>query len=291
MKIAITAESTIDLPQEMLEEYRIKTVPFTVIMGGEEFADGTIDPQRLFDYTKENKKLPKTAAVNQFQYEEFFREVLKDADHIIHFSLSSAISCAYKNAESASKEEEFLGKVDVIDSKTLSTGIALQAIYASELANAGYTPEEIVAKVLERRSSALASFTIETLDNLFKGGRCSALAMLGANILHLKPQIIVKEDGSMTKDHLYRGTLMKVNEHYVDDELAAHPNYDKKLIFITHSGLPEDVLEMIREKLQKAGFERIVATRASATISVYCGPHTVGILFYADGPHPITPKN
>ena len=153
MKIAITAESTIDLPQEMLEEYRIKTVPFTVIMGGEEFADGTIDPQRLFDYTKENKKLPKTAAVNQFQYEEFFREVLKDADHIIHFSLSSAISCAYKNAESASKEEEFLGKVDVIDTKTLSTGIALQAIYASELANAGYSPEEIVTKVLERRSN------------------------------------------------------------------------------------------------------------------------------------------
>lgn len=288
MEIVITAESTIDLPQNMLDEYNIKTIPFTVIMGEEEFADGTIDPQRLFDFTNETKKLPKTSAVNQFQYEEFFKEVLKEYDHIIHFSLSSAISSANKNAEEAAKT--FDGKVTVIDSRTLSTGIAVQAIYASELVKAGYSVEEIVEKVLERRKYARASFTIETLDNLFKGGRCSALSMLGANLLRLKPQIIVQEDGSMTKDHLYRGTLMKVNEKYVDDELAQYPNIDKKIIFITHSGLPDDVLEMIKTKLKAAGFRRIEATRASATISVYCGPHTVGILFYSDGEHPIVAK-
>lgn len=289
MKIAITAESTIDLPKEMLDEYQIKTVPFTVIMGEEEFADGTIDPESLFEFTRINKKLPKTSAVNQFQFHEFFSEVLQDADAIIHFSLSSAISSAFKNAEEAAKE--FDGKVTVIDTKTLSTGIAVQAIYAKELVDAGYDVNEIVEKILERRSSAFASFTIETLDNLYKGGRCSALSMLGANILRLKPQIVVKEDGSMTKDHLYRGNLMKVNNEYVDDELKAHPNPDKKIIFITHSGLPEDVLEMIKGKLQAAGFRRIVPTRASATISVYCGPHTVGVLFYGDGEHPVTPKN
>lgn len=288
MKIAITAESTIDLPQEMLDEYQIKTVPFTVIMGDEEYADGNIDPNKLFEYTKTTKKLPKTSAVNQYQYEEFFENILKEYDHIIHFSLSSAISSASKNAEEAAKE--YPGKVTVIDTKTLSTGIALQAIYAKELVDAGYSVEEIVEKVLERRKYAFASFTIETLDNLYKGGRCSALSMLGANLLRLKPQIIVKEDGSMTKDHIYRGNLMAVNMKYVDDELAAHPNPDKKLIFITHSGLPDDVLEMIRGKLQAAGFERIEPTRASATISVYCGPHTVGILFYGDGPHPIEKK-
>lgn len=289
MKIAITAESTIDLPQRMLEEYEIRTLPFTVMMGEEEFADGTIEPDRLFAYTKETKKLPKTSAVNQFQYEEFFKQTLEEYDAIIHFSLSSAISCACKNAEEAAKE--FDGKVTIIDTKTLSTGIALQAIYARELVNAGYSVEEVVSKVLERRPYAFASFTIETLDNLYKGGRCSALSMLGANLLHLKPQIIVKEDGSMTKGALYKGNLIKVNDKYVDDELRAHPNPDKKLIFITHSGLPEDVLNMIKDKLTKVGFERIEETRASATISVYCGPHTVGILFYGDGPHPIEKKN
>ncbi len=289
MKIAITAESTIDLPQNILDEYKIRTLPFTVIMGEEEFADGTIDPQRLYDFTKETKKLPKTSAINQFQYEEFFKKVLEDSDHIIHFCLSSAISSACKNAQEAA--EGFKGKVTIIDTKSLSTGIALQAIYASELADAGYSPEEIEAKVLERRKYARASFTIETLDNLFKGGRCSALSMLGANLLHLKPQIIVQEDGSMTKDHIYRGPLMKVNEKYVEDELATYQNIDKKLIFITHSGLPENVLAMIREKLQAAGFSRIEETRASATITVYCGPNTVGVLFYSDGDHPITPKN
>lgn len=288
MKIAITAESTIDLPQRMLDEYKIKTVPFTVIMGEEEFADGTIDPQRLFDFTKETKKLPKTSAVNQFQYEEFFKEILKEADHVIHFCLSSAISSAYKNAVEAAKE--FDGKITVIDSKSLSTGIAVQAIYASELADAGYDPTEIEEKIIERRKYACASFTIETLDNLYKGGRCSALSMLGANLLHLKPQIVVQEDGSMTKDHIYRGNLMKVNDKYVDDELAQYTNIDKKIIFITHSGLPEDVLEMIKEKLRNAGFRRIEATRASATISVYCGPNTVGVLFYSDGEHPIQEK-
>lgn len=288
MKILITAESTIDIPQKMLDEYNIKTVPFTVIMGEEEYADGTIDPERLFQFTKENKKLPKTSAVNQFQFEEFFEKWLKEYDYIIHFSLSSAISSAYKNAEEAAKE--FDGRVKVIDTKTLSTAIALQAVYAKGLVDAGYEPDEIVEKVLERRQYAYASFTIETLDNLYKGGRCSALSMLGANLLHLKPQIVVKEDGSMTKDHIYRGNLMKVNNQYVDDELAAHPNHDKKIIFITHSGLPEEVIEMIKGKLQAAGFERIEPTRASATISVYCGPNTVGILFYGDGPHPIEKK-
>ncbi len=289
MKILITAETTIDLPKRMLDQYQIKLLPFTVIMGDKEYADGEVSPDELYAYTKETKKLPKTSAVNVFQYKAFFEETLKECDAIIHFSLSSAISSSCKNAMEAA--ESFGEKVIVIDSKTLSTGIAVQAIYAKELADAGYVPKEIERLVLERRAHAKASFTIETLDNLYKGGRCNALSLLGANLLNLKPEIIVQEDGSMTKNHVYRGPLMKVNNKYVDDQLAAHPNIDKKIIFITHSGLPENVLAMIRQKLKDAGFERIEETRASATISVYCGPNTVGVLFYDDGPHPIVAKH
>lgn len=287
MKIAITAESTIDLPERMLEEYDIKTVPFTVIMGENSYMDGEIGFKELYEYTANNKKLPHTAAVNEFQYDELFENTLKDYDEVIHFSLSSAISSAYSNASNSAKKFEH---VHVIDSLTLSTGIALQAIYARELANAGYSVDEIIAKVLERRSHAKASFTIQTLDNLYKGGRCSALAKFGANLLKLKPEIIVKEDGAMTSGHKYKGDLLKVNNAYVDDQLAAHPNPDKKLIFITTSGAPIEVREMVRKKLTDAGFERIEDTTASGTISVYCGPNTLGILFYDDGPHPIEKK-
>lgn len=288
MKLAITAESTIDLPKRMLQEFDIHTVPFTVIMGEKSYLDGEVGSDALYAYVKQTKKLPHTAAVNQFQYEELFKKMLESYDYVLHFSLSSAISSAYQNASAAA--EEFGGKVKVIDSLTLSSAIALQAIYARELANAGYSLDEIEAKVLARRSHAKASFTIETLDYLYKGGRCNALSMLGANLLHLKPQIIVQEDGSMTKDHIYRGPLMKVNRSYVKDQLEAHPNPDLSFAFITTPVLPQEVADMMRQMLVERGFQRIEQTTASATISVYCGPNTVGILFYDDGPHPIEPK-
>ena len=144
MKIAISAETTIDLTPELLKEFDIKTLPFTLVLGEDSVLDGQISPDELFAYTEKTGQLPRTSAVNQFQYEEHFRPILQEYDVIIHFALSSKISSACSNAIAASEEEEFKGKVFIIDTLSLSTGIALQAIYARKLARIGKDPEEIV---------------------------------------------------------------------------------------------------------------------------------------------------
>ena len=282
MKIAITAESTIDLPKSLLQEFSIQTVPFSVSMGDKTGLDGEITPEEEFAYTKKTGKLPHTAAVNPFQFEEFFSSVLKDYDHIIHFSLSSKISKACENATLVSHEEAYEGKVDVIDTLSLSTGIALQAIYATKLVKQGLEPSEIVAKCKARIPYCQASFSLESVDNLYKGGRCSALAMIGANILKIKPEIYVSE-GKMIAGKKYRGSMETVVGHYVDDTLASFPNPDKDLVFITYSTATEEALKVAKEKLVAKGFKRIEYTTAGATIACYCGPHCLGILYINDG--------
>ena len=286
MKICISAETTIDLTPELLEEFDIKTLPFTLVLGEDSVLDGQISPDELFAFTDKTGKLPRTSAVNQFQYEEHFRPLLKEYDAIIHFALSSKISSACSNAIAASEEEEFKGKVFVIDTLSLSTGIALQAFYGRKLARLGKSPEEIVEACKMRVPFDQTSFSLESVNYLYKGGRCSMLAMLGANVLRLKPEIFVK-DGAMVAGAKYRGPMKKVVLEYVEDTLKLFPNFDPAEVFITYSTAPQEVLDAVKERLEKAGFERIHFTRAGGTISCHCGPHCLGILYMNDGPHPL----
>ena len=286
MKIAISAETTIDLTPKILEEFDIKTLPFTLVLGEESVLDGQISPDELFAFTDKTGKLPRTSAVNQFQYEEYFRSLLGEYEAVVHFSLSSKLSSACSNAIAASQEDEFKGKVFVIDTLSLSTGIALQAMYGRKLARAGKTPEEIVEAVKARIPFDQTSFSLESVNYLYKGGRCSMLAMLGANVLRLKPEIYVK-DGAMVAGAKYRGPMKKVVLEYVEDTLKLFPNIDPEEVFITYSTAPEDVLDAVRGRLLEAGFQRIHFTRAGGTISCHCGPHCLGILYMNDGPHPI----
>ncbi len=284
MKIAISAESTIDLPKEILSEFDIKTVPFTLVMDDTQALDGEVNAEDLFKFVEKTGKLPKTSAVNEFQFEEHFKKLFDEGyEAIIHFSLSSKISSACQNAIKASEK---IKNVYVIDTLALSTSIALQAIYGRKLATAGKEPEEIVKLVKERINGLQTSFVLETVNYLYKGGRCSALAMFGANLLHIKPKIIM-DNGAMTSTKKYRGNMMKVVSEYVEDTLAEANNMDKSLVFITSSSAPSDVVEAVKERLKKAGFERIVPTQAGATITCHCGPHTLGILYYNDGEHKI----
>ena len=163
MKIAITAESTVDLTKELLEKYDIKTLPFTVILGDNEYKDGEITSSDIFKFVEENKILPKTSAINEAQYSEFFEEVLKDYDAIVHFCLSGEISSACKNAKLA---KESFNNVFVVDSRSLSTGIALLAIYARELAESGKSAEEIFELCENRTKDVQASFVVKKLDYL-----------------------------------------------------------------------------------------------------------------------------
>ncbi len=279
MKIAITAESTIDLPFDLLRLYEINTIPFTVILGDKEFQDGQIDPESIFRFVDDKKILPKTSAINKESYLNFFKDILTNVDAVVHIGLSSQISSSYENAKNASNELE---NVYVVDSLSLSTGIALLAIYARKLVDSGLDAEEVYKKVSARVPSVQASFVLERLDYLYKGGRCSALSYFGANLLKIRPQILVK-NGKMGSYKKYRGSMDKVVEDYCRDTLNEFNKPDLEVAFLTYTTATDRMVENARKALQKRGFKTIYETHAGATISSHCGEHTLGILYINDG--------
>lgn len=276
MKIAITAETTIDLPKEILEEYEIRTTPFGIDFGGSLKDDRFGISSEIFEYVESSKQLPKTSAIPPEQYREFFEEIKKDYDAIIHFSISSLMSSAYNNAKLISSEME---NVYVVDSMNLSTGIALLAMYASTLNKSGKSYEDIISAVEERKHKIRSSFVVEKLNYLYKGGRCSALTLLGANVLKIKPQIVV-ENGRMSVGKKYVGAMNKIINKYCDDLMSQYPNVDLESVFITHSSPMPDIQKSLKSKLQDRGFVNVYDTLAGGTISSHCGPNCIGILFF-----------
>lgn len=279
MKIAITAESTVDLPKELKEKFDIKTVPFSILLGEELIEDGEGVSKKIFDYVSKTKVLPKTSAVNEEQYKDFFDEILKDYDGIVHFSLSSNMSSAFSNARRSAEEYK---NVKVVDSQSLSTGIALLAIYARKLADKGDSLETIVEKVEKRIPYVQASFVLKRLDYLYKGGRCSRLQLFGANLLKLRPQILV-HDGKMGPGKRFRGNMEKCVMDYCNATLETFNNPDYENVFITYSSAEDSTLEKVKNLLKSKGFKNIYLTTASGTISSHCGEDCLGILYINDG--------
>ena len=281
MNIALSTESTVDLTSELIKENNINVIPYTIMLGDDLKIDGTFPTEEIFDFVKSTKQLPKTSAINEVQYNDYFESLLKNgADAIIHISLSGCITSATTNAINASKN--FPNQVYVIDSKTLSTGIALLCLYARKLIDKGLEVEEIVKKVEERIPFVQASFVIERLDYLYKGGRCSSLQAFGANILKLRPQIILK-DGKMVTGKKYRGPMDIVIKNYCLDTLSEFNNPDKEVVFITYSSATEKMIENAKSVLTENGFKNIICTYAGCTITSHCGEHTLGILYINDG--------
>lgn len=275
MKIKISAESTIDLPKEMLEKYEISTTPF-----GINFKDRLVDDsfgigEEIFKYVEESKVLPKTSAIGPEQYKEYFENLKKDNDIIIHISLSSHLSSAFNNATLVSREME---NVYVIDSRNLSTGIALLAIRAKKLVDDGVSADKIVKTIEELTGKVVTSFVLDRLNYMYKGGRCNAVTLLGANLLKIKPQIVVN-NGRMSVGKKYRGALSKVVATYADDVVAEYANADKEMVFVTHSSPMPEEEQIITEKLRAFGFKNIYNTTAGGTICSHCGPDCIGILF------------
>ena len=280
MKIAISAESTLDLSKELIKQYDVHVIPFTVLLGEEAYLDGEISSQDIFDYVDKTKVLPRTSAINEFQYREYFKGLLAEGyDAIIHFSLSSEISSSCSQAIEAAKKFD---NAYVIDSRSLSTGIALEVIYASKLAKKGVAAREIVEKVNARIPYVQASFVIQTLEYLHKGGRCSGLARFGAAILRIKPQIIVSE-GKMAPAKRYFGRKTQVIAAYCRDTLEQFANPDLSVAFVTHTLATPEMVAVAIDALRERGFKTIYETTAGATITSHCGPQTLGILFINDG--------
>lgn len=284
MKVIITSDSSCDLSKEQLEEYNIYEVPISVILGDNEFKDGVdIHPEDIFEYVKQNKKLPKTAAISAYEYGEFFKSVFeKEGDvKLVHIGLGSKISSSYNNAVEASKE--FDGKVIVVDGNNLSSGTGLLVLYAAKLAKTGEEAEKIAKKVEARVSAVQAGFIIQEVSYLYKGGRCSAMALIGANLLRIKPRIQVI-DGVMKNVGKPRGKMLPVLKQYVDDVLKQYDNPDKSICFVTHSSIePEVANEIVEYVKSKNIFDKVVETIASSTITSHCGKGTLGILYINDG--------
>ncbi len=281
MKIAISSDSSLDLTTELIQKYDIHVVPFSIVMGEKAYLDGEVTSKDIFAYTAKTGKLARTSAVNEAQSEAHFASLLKDHDAVIHFTISSDMSASYQNAVLAAKK---FNNVYVVDSRTLSTGVALQAIYAKKLADKGLEPEEIVSRVKERIPYDQASFAIEAVNYLYKGGRCSGVAALGANLLHIRPQIIVK-NGKMGPGKKFRGPMIRWVKDYVEETLREYPNPDHSIVFITYSSATDEVVAWCKERLAQAGFKEIYNTNAGGTVSCHCGPGTLGVLYFNDGDH------
>lgn len=275
--IRISADSTCDLSPEQLSRYDIGIIPLYISLGGDSMKDGVeITSQTIFDYVTKTGQLPKTAAPSVADYLDFFRErQTSPSVSLVHFTISSKFSSSYQNACIAAAEFQ---NVTVVDSRNLSTGHGHAVIEAAVLRDRGASVEEILAHEKEIIPKIRASFIVDRLDYLYKGGRCSGVAALGANLLKLKPCIEVV-DGEMKVGKKYRGTIDKVLPQYTADKLSAG-KMKKDLIFITHTGCTKEVTDSVRGKIKElANFDEIVETIAGSTITSHCGQNTLGVLF------------
>ncbi len=275
--IRISADSTCDLSPEQLSRYDIGIIPLYISLGDESMKDGVeITAQTIFDYVTKTGQLPKTAAPSVADYLDFFRErQTSPNDILIHFTISSKFSSSYQNACIAAAEFE---NVTVIDSQNLSTGHGHAVMEAAVMKERGAPAEDIVKHVREIIPKICASFIVDRLDYLYKGGRCSGVAALGANLLKLKPCIEVV-DGEMKVGKKYRGTIDKVLPLYTADKLSGK-KMKKDLIFITHTGCSREIVESVRNKVKELySFDEIVETVAGSTITSHCGQNTLGVLF------------
>ena len=277
--IVLCADSTCDLSPELVEKYQVHILPMHVNLEENSYLDGVdINPDAIYDYYREHKVLPKTAALNMDEFMDFVKPFIDAGNDVICITLGSSLSTTYNNARLAAMEIDGLY---AIDSNNLSTGFGHVVMAAGDRIAAGMPVEQIVEEVQAITQKVEASFIVDNLEFLHKGGRCSAVAMLGANVLKLKPCIEVSnEGGKMGVSKKYRGTLERVLEEYVADRLNGRDDIVQDRIFITHSGISEERIEVVRAAIEKhMHFDEIYVTRAGCTISSHCGPNTLGILF------------
>lgn len=275
--VMITADSTCDLSPELLERFNIKTIPLTIQLGDESFFDGEgFTPEAMYERYRKDCTLPKTAAAGYQQFIDFFSQFTNAGYQVVHLEISSELSCSFSNACLAAQD---LGDVFPVDTQMLSSGVALLAIEGAECRDKGMDAQEIAEHLRSLTGKVDTSFVLDTLEYMWKGGRCSAVTSLGANLLKLKPALEMK-DGKLGVYKKYRGAIETVYKQYVKERLAGkqvRPGH----VFITNSGeiAPEIIRqldELVRELIP---VQEIHHSIAGCTISSHCGPKTLGILF------------
>lgn len=281
--VRIIADSTCDLSGELLEKYNVAILPLHILLGEEEYEDGKdIKPEEIYRWSDEHGTTPRTSAPSLESALKLYREVYVEDDELVCFSISGQMSTSGNVMRLAAEEMGIADQVTVIDSENLSTGIGHLVVEAAIMAKEGKSAGEIADRMEILKPQVRASFVVDTLVYLHRGGRCSGLAAMLGGTLRLHPMIVV-ENGKMHSSKKYRGSLSKALMAYAKDLEPAMRKAKRDRVFITHSGCEQETVDMVREFLEKLGiFREILVTRAGGVISSHCGPGTLGILFIED---------
>lgn len=276
-KVLIFSDSTCDLSPELIERYDIRIIPLIVGLGEEQYTDGVdITPEMIYEHYEKTGELPKTAAINIAEFTSVIEPYVRDGHSAVVFTIGSQMSSTYNNARLAAEELE---GVYAVDTQNLSTGGGLLVIAAAEMAQKGMGAKEIAEECERLAGFVDASFVIDDLEFLYKGGRCSALAAFGANALHLKPCIAVRE-GKMGATKKYRGRFGDVLKKYIAEQIGDASDIVTDHVFVTHAGCDEEIYNACFEQVKEYGlFKEVHLTRAGCTVSSHCGRNTLGVLF------------
>ena len=278
MKIKITTDSASDLSRDMYAKHNIAVTPLTILKDEQPFKDGLeITPQDIFAHVDGGGDLCTTSAPNIGDFLQLFTECAGEYDAVIHISLGSGFSSCYQNACLAAQE---FSNVYVVDSQNLSTGEGHVVMRAVDMVEEGQlSAEEIVAQLNDIVPRVETSFLLDRLDYMAKGGRCSAVAALGATMLHLHPCIEVS-GGKMRVARKYRGSLKKSLVSYVQDRLQGAEDIALRRCFVTHTGVEPEISQEVQKTVAEClPFREILETRAGCTITCHCGNNCLGILY------------
>lgn len=270
----ISTDSPADVPAEIRERYDIRVIPLHIILDDDCFEDGVnIQPDDLYAFYKKTGRLPKTSAVSVAEYTDFFKELTQDGSSVVHISFSSALSATHQNARLAAEDFD---NVYIVDSKSLSTGIALLAIKAAQLAQDGLDAKTIAHEMEYKREKVVTTFILDKLEFLYKGGRCSGVAMLGANVLGIKPSIVMV-DGKLQVGKKYRGKLENCQMQYVRDLLKQYAGrIDTDRAFLSRTaGVSDEQMKALQKEIHKTlKFKEYIVSTVGCTITSHCGERT-----------------
>ena len=275
--VVITADSVCDLAPELAAQWGVQIIPLTVVEGDRSYKDGLdIHPDMIYEIYEKEHMLPKTAAISPQEFLDFFTPMVEKGCEVVHIDISSKLSGTYQNACIAASELE---GVHIIDSCHLSTSMALMLRQGCRLRDEGRSAAEIAAYLEEYKNKLVTSFVLDTLEFIWKGGRCSGVTALGANLLQIKPCLTML-DGELKVGKKYRGAMKKVYLQYLHDLLNME-NIDTDIAILTHSGaISDETLEQLKEAvLAQVPFNTLYTMRAGCTVSSHCGPGTMGLLF------------
>ena len=276
MAVKIITDSGSDIPKDLRERFDVNVIPFNVILGDKEYLDGvSLTTEMIYQYVAETNKLPKTAAIGPMIYREYFEKLQADGSEVVYIGLSSGISVSFSNAEAVTKE---MKGVYAVDSKSLSSGMALLVLYACELRDAGMSAADIAKNVSRRADAVQCSFVLDNVEFLHKGGRCSGLTRFLSTLLKIKPTIIMKHKMEVGKK--YMGNWANSVSKYAEDTFIRAPEPDLKRVFITYTTAPQSFLDGVKAQvLKKFDFKEVIFSTAQGTISSHCGKNTLGILY------------